>query len=68
MIQNFHYDDETMPIFQLETFGFRPGGVMELNFNHFQIKVCVCVCVCALFVKFGFSSEGHTSEFQSFSD
>ena len=26
MIQNFHYEDETSPIFQLETFGFRPGG------------------------------------------
>lgn len=26
MIQNFHYVDETNPIFQLETFGFRPGG------------------------------------------
>ncbi|GAB5032083.1 protein gpr107-like [Nannochloropsis oceanica] len=39
MIQNFHYVDETNPIFQLETFGFRPGGVMELNFNHFLVKV-----------------------------
>lgn len=25
-VQHFHYEDETSPIFQLETFGFRKGA------------------------------------------
>jgi hypothetical protein len=37
MIQSFHYRQETSSIFQLETFGFRPGGEMQLSFEHFSL-------------------------------
>lgn len=37
MVQRFHYDKEPSRIFELETFGFLPGGHMELAFDHFNI-------------------------------
>lgn len=38
MLQSFHYDGEISPMFQLETFGFRPGGEMQLSFEHFRLQ------------------------------
>lgn len=43
MIHNLNIYKDSRPVFQIESFAFREGGVMNLTASHFSVSVGTCL-------------------------